>query len=131
MTTTINGTRALEPRYQHPSAVRNHGVDCTGNLEEGELLTGTPVVTPAVLLDNRTAAEIAALPTPTALTISNEQRNAGIKTVNSKRVPIDQAVLFTCSGGSDGVDYLITVSCATDSSPAETIVGTLELRIRD
>lgn len=123
-------SQALEPRYQHPSAVRNHGVDFIGELEEGELLSGTPTVTGAVLLDNRTVAEIAALATPVALTISNKQVSAAIKTINSRRVPVAQAVLFTVSGGTAGVDYEITVLCGTNSSPAETVDGTLELRIR-
>lgn len=124
-------SRALEPRYQHPSSVRNHGVDFIGELEDGELLSGTPTVTAAVLKDNRTAAEIAALPTPVALTLSNKQVSGAIKTINSRRVPVAQAVLFTASGGTADVDYEITVLCGTNSSPAETVDGTLELRIRD
>lgn len=131
MTTTIDGAWALEPRYQASDEIRNHGVDCTGKLETGELMTGTPTITAEVLADNRTDAEIASLPTPAALALSNKQVSTAILTINSKRVPVGQAVAFTCTGGTSGVDYKIKILCGTNSTPAETVKGKLELKVRD
>lgn len=113
----MSGTLALAPREQAPTETRNHGVDFTGKLKElsgDPLLTGTPTVTVS----------------PSGPTLSNKQVSTIATVINDNEVDIAKAVLFTCTGGTDGVDYTITVTCGTTSSPAETLVGTLTLKVR-
>ena len=107
-------TNAKKAREQSPNETLNHGIDFSGRLETAELLTGTPTVTIS----------------PSGPTLSNKQVNSTTKTINGVSLVAGKAVLFTVTGLTLGVDYTITASCGTDSTPAETVVGTLDLRCR-
>ena len=98
--------------------VRNTAVSFSGKLDDGELLTGTPVVT-----------EIDAS-SPQALTFSNVAISTAIKTINDISTPIGEAVQFSVSGGVANAVYVIKIACGTDSTPAQTLYGSITLRVR-
>lgn len=106
-------SQAILSRSQRAAAVRNHAVDCSGQLEDDELLIGTPTV----------------VPTPAGPTITNVQVTITLKKINGKRVRAGQAIAFTATGGTPGVSYSLLVRCGTDSTPAETIEEPLTLII--
>lgn len=107
-------TKANQVREQNPGETLNHAVDCSGRLASGELLTGTPTVSIS----------------PTGPTISNAQVNGSTVTINGNSCIAGKAVLFTLAGLTLGTDYTITISCGSNSTPAETIVGTLTVSCR-
>lgn len=109
------GTLAPQIHYKNPSEVRNVGVDFTDDLATAELLTGTPTVSSDIVPD-LTYASIAVITVATV--------------INGRTVAIGKGVTFRVSGGTDGDDHLLTVSCGTNSTPTETVVGTCRLRIR-
>jgi hypothetical protein len=77
-------------------------VSFVGKLDDGELLTGTPVID-----------------TVTGLTFSDPVVSTAILTINGKTVPVGQAIQFKIVATAIG-SYTIPASCATDSSPAQT-----------
>lgn len=100
------------------SEVRNIAVSFSGKLDDGELLTGTPTV-------------IEVNPSsPQALTFSNIAINTSILTINDISTPTGEAVQCSVSGGVANAAYTIKVSCGTDSTPAQTLYGTITLRVR-
>ncbi len=103
------------PQVQQKAAseVRNVAVSFAGKLDDGELLTGTPTVTVS----------------PTGPTIASESVSAEALTINGESVAAGAAVQFRVSGGTAGVTYTITVSCATDASPAQTLRGKVTLEV--
>ena len=100
------------------SEVRNVAVSFSGKLDSGELLTGTPTVTE---VDPSS---------PQALTFSNIAINTAILTINDIPTPIGEAVQFKVSGGVANAVYVIKIMCGTDSTPAQTLYGTITLRVR-
>jgi len=92
---------------------RNVAVDFTAKLDSGELLTGTPTVTDA----------------SGDLTITNKAVNAEQLTINNKTVAVGKAVQFQVSGGSVGNNYPIVISVGTDSTPAQTLVEIVTIRV--
>lgn len=99
------------------SEVRNVAVSFSGKLDDGELLTGTPVVTDANS------------PSPAELTFSNEAVNTSAKTINGISVPIGEAVQFKVAGGTAGKTYNINIVVTTDATPAQTLYGKVRLRV--
>lgn len=85
---------------QSVAETRNVAVSFVGELDSGELLTGTPTV----------------VASPTGPTISNIARNSAQITVDDEVAAIDQAVTFTVSGVTANVNYVLTVTCATSAS---------------
>ena len=110
------GTLAPQIHYKAPTEVRNIGVDFTDDLTSAELLTGTPTLTN----DPTGSLVFASIAVITVATI-----------MNGRTVAIGKGITFRCSVGVDETDYLLTVTCGTDSSPTETVVGTCRLRIRE
>ena len=88
-------------------ATRNVQVGFLDKLDSGELLSGTPTVTVS----------------PTGPTISNVGRNTTALTIDGESHAINQAVTYTITGGTAGVEYTYTVTCATDATPAQTLIG--------
>ena len=105
---------APEVRTKTVSEVRNVAVSFSGKLDSGELLTGTPVVTEL---------------TTSALTFSNEAVNTAILTIDDVSTPIGEAVQFAVSGGVSGTDYIIQISCGTDSTPVQTLRGRVPMYV--
>ena len=105
---------ATERQEKTASAVRNIAVSFVGKLDDGELLSGTPTVSELVTTD---------------LTITNEGVNTAELTISGKSVPIGQAVQFSVAGGTAGRSYKITISVATDSTPSQTLYGTITLDV--
>lgn len=100
-------SRAPQIRTKHPSAAKNAIVSFADELESGETLTGSPTITSS----------------PSGLTIANEKVSTGELTLeDGTTVVTGEAVQFKVSGGTSGVTYQIEVSCATTSSPAQTLV---------
>lgn len=98
--------------------VRNVAVSFSGMLDEGELLTGTPTV-----VDNSP-------PSPEALTFSNIAVSTTALTINGISVPAGEAVQFSLSGGVVNTAYTIKISCGTDATPAQTLYGSIDIRVK-
>lgn len=93
--------------------VRLASVSFAGRLDAGVTLTGTPTVTDAT----------------GDLTISSASVSTGNLTINGETVVTGDAVQFLVTGGTAGTTYPIRISCATTSSPAETVRGRVRLRV--
>lgn len=100
------------------SEVRNVAISFSGKLDSGELLTGTPAIT-----------EVGAS-SPQALTFTNIAVSTAIQDINDISTPIGEAVQFSVSGGVANAVYTIEIACATDSTPAQTLYGSITLRVR-
>ena len=101
--------------YTKPvSATRNAAVSFSDELDSGELLTGTPTVAEVSTSD---------------LTIDNAAVSTAELTINGEAVPIGEAVQFRVAGGVAGTSYDITISVGTDSTPAQTLFGKVQLDV--
>lgn len=95
------------------SEVRNAAVDFSGKLDSGESLTGTPTVTA----------------TPSGLTFANVAVSTGTLTINGSSVAAGKAVQFKVTGGTSYLMYDVSVSCGTNSTPAQTLYACLQLMV--
>ena len=97
---------------QRPSAVvgavRWVSISFVGQLDDGELLTGTPVLTEISTSD---------------LTIDNIRINTGAVKIDGQTVAIGKAVQCRISGYQLGVTYKLEVEASTNASPAQTLKG--------
>jgi len=100
------------------SEVRNIAVSFSGKLDSGELLTGTPTV-----------IEVDAA-SPQALTFSSIAINTAALDINDISTPIGEAVQLSMSGGVANAVYVIQIVCSTDATPAQTLYGSITLRVR-
>ena len=100
------------------SEVRNVSVSFAEKLDSGELLTGTP-----------TLSEVNAS-SPQALTFSNIAVSTTLLTINDTSVAIGEGIQFKVSGGVTNTLYDINISVGTDSSPAQTLYGTIRIRMK-
>lgn len=91
------------------SAVRNGAVGFKEELDSGELLTGTPTVTVS----------------PTGPTISNVAVSTAALTIDGESHAIGEAVQFKVLGVTARVTYTFTVTCGTDATPAQTLIGSI------
>jgi hypothetical protein len=82
-------------------------------LESGETLTGIPNVSGS----------------PSGLTIDNVRVSSDTLTINGFSVSAGRAVQFRVSDGQAGKKYELTVSCSTNSSPAQTLVVECPLHV--
>lgn len=105
---------ALQTQQKTASEVRNVAVSFAGKLDSGELLTGTPTVTEV---------------TTTDLTFASQAVNTAALTINGVSTAIGRAAQFKVTGGTAGTTYEITVSCGTDATPAQTLYGTIKLKV--
>ncbi len=92
---------------------RNAGISFDDWFGDDEVLIGTPTV----------------VASPVGLTITNAQVNTEEVTINGLSVPIGKAVLFTVTGGTSCTDYLLTATCGTNSTPAQTVIGKVRLQV--
>ena len=97
------------------SEVRNVAVSFANVLDSGELLTGTPTVVEVTTSD---------------LTLGSKAVNTAILTINGISTPVGEAVQFNVSGGTAEVEYTIKITCSTDSSPAQTVIGSLIIPVK-
>lgn len=88
-------------------------VDFTNKLDSGELLTGT--VTTAV--------------SPSGPTVSNAAVSTQALTINGVTVTIGQAVQFKITSVTAGETYVVTMTVATNSTPAETVQGAVVIKV--
>jgi len=96
------------------SEIRNIALDMRGKLDAGELLTGTPTIEEVDTTD---------------LTLSSKALNTAIITVNGLQVPVSQAIQFLVTGGTAGTTYTIRVTVTTTSTPAQTLIENLHLKV--
>lgn len=94
---------------------RNAAVSFDQLLDSGISVTGTPTVTSS----------------SSGLSISSVAASTASLTINGRSVSAGRAVTFSVGDGTDGVDYLLTITAGTDSTPAETIIGYARLIVRD
>lgn len=88
--------------------VRNGAYSFKGELDSGELLTGTPLV-----------VEI----NTSHLTLGNKAVNTGTITVEGdSNVIAGQAVTYSVSGHQAGVTYKLKITATTTATPAQTLV---------
>lgn len=107
---------ALERRSKDADAARNVSASFVGQLDSGELLTGTPTVT------EYTEDADGVLTTSSDLTISDIAVNTAALTINGKTVAVGQAVQFKVSGGTADTNYVLRITAATDATPAQTLI---------
>lgn len=74
-------------------------VSFLGLLKTGELLSGTPTVAVS----------------PSGPTLGTPAKNTTSLVVVDETCAASQAITFTVAGGTADVDYVITVTCATDA----------------
>lgn len=103
-----------EVQSKAKSGARNAAVSFKGKLDSGELLTGTP-----------TAVEMAT----SDLTISNVGVSTKALTINDSTVSIGEAVQFKVVGGIPGRIYRIRVTGPTDSTPAQSLVTIVRVKV--
>lgn len=85
--------------------IRGVSVNFTGKLDQGELLTGTPVITPD----------------PADLTCSSPRVSTTALAINGRTVAIGKAVQFTITGGTADTEYTVTVTVLT--TMGQTLMG--------
>lgn len=91
-------------------ATRFASVDFHGQLDQGELLTGTPTVED----------------TAGVLTITNAKVSTEGLTINGSDAAPGEAVQFTVTGGVSGTTYSIKVTVSTDAG--QTLVGYVQVK---
>jgi len=101
-------------RTKTVSEVRNAAVNFSGKLDATELLTGTPVVSELTTSD---------------LTFASEAVNTSTLTIDDVSAVAGEAVQFKVSGGVAGTDYIIKISCDTNSGPVQTLHGRVTLHV--
>ena len=97
---------ARERHTKREAEVRTSHASFDEALEEGELLTGTPTLTVS--------------PAGT-LTADTPALTTGDVDISGRSVAAARALSFRISGGTEGVSYIVTVTAASDGSPAQTI----------
>lgn len=95
-----------------PTEVNGMAVDCRGLLRQGEVLTGSPTVT-----------------TASGPTISSSAVSTAEQLINGESVPAGMAVTFTFTGGTDGVDYAVKISCGTSASRTRETYVIVKVRV--
>jgi hypothetical protein len=107
------GKTAKQRPIKTVSEVRLGSVNFTDDLDSGELLTGTPTVT-----------ELSSL----SLTLANKSLSSATMTILGETAASSAVVQFTWAAGTTG-NGMISIKVATDSTPAQTLMGFLPLRV--
>lgn len=100
-------------------ATRNARVSFVGQLDEGELLSGTPTVTVSPTGGN-----------PAHVAVSSPAVTTETKTINGEQVPAGKAVTFRALAGTTIRLYTFTITITTNSTPAQTLVGYARIRVK-
>lgn len=87
------------------AAVRRCAVSFAGQLDQGELLIGTPTLSAS----------------GAGLTVYSPAVSAAALTLNGRLVPAGRAVEFWAGGGTAGVEYTVTVTAQT--TLGQTLIG--------
>jgi len=111
------GNKAPQINEKTANEARNGAISFSGKLDSGELLTGTPTVVDC------------SPPSPETLVFTSIAVNTAILTINGESVPIGEAVQFKVTGGVAGIKYTIKATCGTDSTPAQTLIGSVTMRV--
>jgi hypothetical protein len=107
-------SKATSKEQKTASETRNVSVRFSELLDDGEVLTGTPTILELVSTD---------------LTIISKSISTAVRTINGVSTPIGEAVQYSVAGGTAGTTYDIQIVAVTDSTPAQTLYGNLELKI--
>jgi hypothetical protein len=93
-------------------------VDMRGELEEDELLTGTPVVTEV---------------STSHMTISNKSVTTAEREINGALVPAGQAVIFKIKPNTADLNdsYRFKIAVDTNSTPVQNLVAHIVVRIKE
>ena len=104
---------AAGTKLKHPSDSRIYGFDFTRLLASAETLTGTPTVTvsPSGPTASSPAVNVATFPDDEDVSVA-----------------IGKGVQLRLAGGTDGRDYLVTVSVGTSLGNTLAAVGNLQVR---
>lgn len=100
--------------FKAAAEIRNMAVSFSGKLKSGKVLASisTVAVSPAgPTTSNSPAVSTAALE------------------IQGKNVPIGEAVQFQVTGGTADNTYTWTITAVDDSSPTETLVGKVVMRV--
>ena len=103
---------ANQVRYMTTTEIRNCIVAFAERLDTNEKLAGTPTITSTA-----------------GLTITNKAVSDSVLTVEGESVAVGEAVTFTLGASAAG-NYTITLTCDTDSDPAQTLTGYVLLIVR-
>ena len=99
-------TKALQVYPKSPSSVQIVAASFDGLLYPGESLSGTPTVTAS----------------PAGLTVDSPWISDEAVVIDGVTVAAGRAVLFRVADGQSRKKYVMTVTCGTDSSPAQRLV---------
>jgi hypothetical protein len=94
-----------------PTEVNGIAIDGNGVLRQGEIFTGTPTIT------------------ATGMTASSPAVMTSSQVVNGQNVEPGKGITFTLTGGTDGTDYNIKVSCGTSLSRTREIYCLIRVRV--
>ena len=89
-------------------------IDYTEWLDDGELLTGTPIAVEQTTSD---------------LTISYVAVSTSAQTILESSVSAGAAVQFLVSGQQAGITYRVLVTASTDATPARTAERIAQIRV--
>ena len=116
----MTGTNtAPQVLHKTPDEDRLVSVDFGGKLDAGETLTGVPTAP----VDHTIPASA------TTLTTANVAINTTELIINGRTVPIGEAVQFLASAGGIDSEYIIKVSAASTSAPAQALVGFVRIAV--
>ena len=107
-------SKAIQTQTKNASEVRTIAVSFDNKLDSGELLTGTPII-----------VEV----TTTDLTLGSKAVSTAALTINGESVAIGKALQCSVTGGTAGTTYEIKFTCGTDATPAQTLIGTIKLKV--
>jgi hypothetical protein len=103
---SVPSTNASQRPRARVGDEKNQRVSFAKELDDGELLTGTPLVVEQTTSD---------------LTITNIAVSIAQLTIKGVATAIGEAVQFHSTGFQSGVTYNILVTVVTDATPAQTI----------
>jgi len=87
------------------------GISMDAYLQSGETITAVSASTSS----------------PSGLTISGSTYNASSETFFGNTVTAGRAILFTCSGGTAGVEYTVYFECTTSTSDTKDVKAIIKV----
>ncbi len=118
---------APERHIKVAGATKNIAVSFVGELDSGELLTGTPTVSEFTKTSFNAAPEDDT--SSSDLTITNIAVSTVELTINKRTVAIGLAVQMKIVGGTAGVIYRIRITTLSDASPAQIPIGDIIMSV--
>lgn len=104
---------ALQKRVKTAGETRNVAVSFDDELDVDEQLTGTPTI-----------VDVGGV-----LTLDNKVVSTAELEINDKTVAIGRAVQFSVEGGVAGTTYTVRITCTTTSTPTQTVIGKLYVKV--